>query len=352
MVRPLALIALASATIAAPAAAQVQILAFTLPESNQLSDQAKAALREIRTQSPPSDIADDAVALRKFYGHFNDVQLAQMRKYFTTTDYGETIGGVHVDVVEPAKGVADRNRNRVLINLHGGGFVWGAGSGALVEAVPIAATMGVKVVAVDYRMAPEYHYPAASEDVAAVYRELLKHYRPENIGIYGCSAGGILTAEATAWIRQKGLPRPGAIGTFCGTGAPFTGDSTYLGAVTMGDPPPSTPPPGGGLTQRYLAGVPLTDSAAWPMLSETELKAMPPTLLLAGGRDFTASSLTLAHRKLTLAGATSELQIFDGLSHAFFVWADIPELHEAYRIIANFFDSHLGTAPTNADAGK
>jgi acetyl esterase/lipase len=260
-------------------------------------------------------------------------------------------GNVPVRFYVPA-GVAGESAQPCLVYFHGGGWVLGDLESHDGVCRHLANASGCRVLSVDYRMAPEYHYPAASEDVAAVYRELLKHYRPENIGIYGCSAGGILTAEATAWIRQKGLPRPGAIGTFCGTGAPFTGDSTYLGAVTMGDPPPSTPPPGGGLTQRYLAGVPLTDSAAWPMLSETELKAMPPTLLLAGGRDFTASSLTLAHRKLTLAGTTSELQIFDGLSHAFFVWAHIPESHEAYRIIANFFDSHLGTAPTNADAGK
>jgi epsilon-lactone hydrolase len=51
--------------------------------------------------------------------------------------------------------------------------------------------------------------------VAAVYRALLEHYEPREIGIYGTSAGGILTAEAIAWFEDHGLPLPGAIGTFC-----------------------------------------------------------------------------------------------------------------------------------------
>ena len=74
----------------------------------------------------------------------------------------------------------------------------------------------------------------------------------------------------------------------------------------------------------------------------TETKLFPPTLLLAGGRDFAASALTLAHRRLTRAGVASELFLFDGLPHAFFVWPDMPESAEAYRIVAVFFDRHLG----------
>ncbi|WP_260583064.1 alpha/beta hydrolase [Sphingopyxis sp. PET50] len=84
------------------------------------------------------------------------------------------------------------------------------------------------------------------------------------------------------------------------------------------------------------------DGAAYPLTSEAETKAMPPTLLLAGGRDFAVSALTLAHRRLAAAGVDSELYLFDGLPHAFFVWPDMPESMEAYRLISSFFDRHLG----------
>src|SRR4029077_6581875 len=75
-----------------------------------------------------------------------------------------------------------------------------------------------KVVTVDYRQGPEHVYPAASEDVAAVYKDLLKTYRTENIGSYGCSAGGVLTGQVAAWLLDKGLPSPGVLGIF-GAGA-------------------------------------------------------------------------------------------------------------------------------------
>src|ERR1700745_3601411 len=53
--------------------------------------------------------------------------------------------------------------------------------------------------------------------------------KADDVGIYGCSAGGILTAEAVAWFQKEQLPPPGAIGTFCGSASGFGGDSVYLG---------------------------------------------------------------------------------------------------------------------------
>lgn len=336
-------LALLSLAIAVPAGAQtVHVPAFTLPPSSQLSAEAKQVLARMKAETAPKDIAGDIARQRAFYQAWNDRRLAEMRRHFATRERHETIRGVTVDVVEPKEGVAPANVERVLINVHGGAFMWGSGSGALVEAIPIAATMKARVVTVDYRLTPENRYPAASEDVATVYRALLKTHRPENIGIYGCSAGGVIAAQTAAWIRRQGLPRPGAIGTFCGTGAGFSGDSPYLaGPITDGEVqaaqvlPVTLPTP-------YMAGIPADDAAAYPLNSAEETRAMPPTLLLAGGRDFAVSALTLAHRRLTAAGVESDLQIFDGLPHAFFMWPDMPESMEAYRLIAGFFDRHLG----------
>lgn len=331
--------------MAASAIAQTSVPAFTLPDSNQLSPEARAVFARVKTESPPAEILTDVAALRVYYGKGNDAQLVAMRKHFQTVERRETMNGVPVDVVEPIGGIAAGNAHRVLINVHGGAFMWGSGSGALVEAIPIAATMGIKVVAVDYRLAPEHRYPAASEDVTAVYRALLQTYRPENIGIFGCSAGGVITAQAIPWIRRQKLPRPGAIGTFCGTGAPISGDSAYLAGPLLGTTAAVVPVLPDVLDFIYMQGVPAADGAAYPMMSDEEVRQMPPTLLLAGGRDFAVSMLTLAHRRLTAAGVESDLQIFDGLTHAFFVWPDMPESAEAYRLIASFFDRHLGRHP-------
>jgi acetyl esterase/lipase len=266
----------------------------------------------------------------------------EMRAHFRTKERRETMNGVAVDVVVPSDGVSDRNSDRVLINVHGGAFQWGSGSGALVEAIPISATMRIKVVTVDYRLAPENRYPAASQDVAAVYSALLEHYRPENIGLYGCSAGGIISAQTVARLQKEGLPRPGALGTFCGTGAAYQGDSAYLseplahGKAMHEGPLPTT------LVTPYLRDVSADDPVAYPLAHDDVMAGFPPVLQLAGSRDFAASILTWQHRRLTALGVPSELQIFDGLGHAFFVWPDMPESLEAYRLISSFFDRHLG----------
>ncbi len=313
------------------------VAAFVLPPSDQLSDEAKSVLLRMKAATAP-DLGGDLTRQRAFYQTWNDDRLAEMRRHFETFEEREILGGVPVDVVTPKRGPRSGNKERVLINIHGGAFMWGAGSGALVEAIPVAATMGITVIAVDYRLAPEHRYPAASEDVGAVYHELLKRYRPENIGIYGCSAGGIITAQTVAWLRANGMPRPGAIGTFCGTGAPYSGDSPEISSAVTGSPSPRAKI----LPTVYMQGVPATDALAYPLLSDDETREMPPTLLLAGGRDFAVSALTLAHRKLAAAGVASDLYLFDGLPHAFFMWPDMPESMEAFRIIATFFDLHLG----------
>jgi acetyl esterase/lipase len=314
---------------------------MTLPPSNLLSAEAKRVIMRQQAIHPP-DFGPDIAAARKFWGRYNDDRLAEMRRHFRTTETRETIAGVTVDRVRPAAGIAPRNAQRVLINVHGGAFMWGSGSGALVEAIPIAATMGVEVVTVDYRLAPEHHFPAASQDVAAVYAALLKRHLPENIGIYGCSAGAIITAQTVAWLQHEKLPRPGAVGTFCGTGAAYAGDSAYLSNPLVDGKPIRRGALPDTLPSAYLTGVPASDPLAYPLGSDKVMAAFPPTLHLAGSRDFAASILTAQHRRLTALGVQSELQLFDGLGHAFFVWPDMPESIEAYRLVAAFFDRHLG----------
>lgn len=321
----------------------VAVPAMALPPSSLLSPEARRVMERQQAIRPP-DFGGDIAAARAFWGRYNDDRLREMRRHFHTSERHETMGGVPVDVVTPARGIAERQRSRVLINVHGGAFMWGSGAGALVEAIPIADTMGVTVVTVDYRLAPEHRYPAASQDVAAVYADLLKRYRPENIGIYGCSAGGIITAQTVAWMRPRGLPRPGAIGTFCGTGGAYAGDSAYLSDPLTSGKPMRTGALPATLPTTYMEGVRADDAAAYPLAADDALAAFPPVLQIAGSRDFAASVLTWQHRRLTALGIPSELQLFDGLGHAFFVWPDMPESIEAYRIIASFFDRRLGTA--------
>lgn len=344
------LLAMTGATAAQETSAIKRAEAATLPlpaTPLPYSDVASAAARErfialqaeARTghQPDPTDLADQ----RRFYQRYNDDRLAEVRRAYAADVRETTLAGVPVQVVTP-RGQREAKGGRVLINLHGGAFMWGAGSGALVEAIPVAVVSGIPVVAVDYRLAPEHPYPAAVDDVEAVYRHLLKEHRAEDIGLYGCSAGGMLAAQAVARILAKGLPSPGAVATLCGTGLPFSGDTLTLGQIATGAAPMKQ-----GDLQRlpYLRTARLDDPVAFPGNDPALLARFPPTLLMAGSRDFAVSSLTTMHRRLLGAGATADLVVFDGLWHAFFVFPDLPESKEAYGLIARFFDRHLSHAP-------
>ncbi len=158
--------------------------------------------------------------------------------YSVSVESGE-MGGVYIETIEPRSGVPDHLNDKVLINLHGGGFTMGARTNGRLESIPLSSIGGFRIIAVDYRQGPEHRFPAASEDVEKVYRELLKKYAPENIGIFGCSAGGILVAQSLARFQHEGLPRPGAAGIFCaGGGLVSGGDSSYLAPASNGRPIP------------------------------------------------------------------------------------------------------------------
>jgi acetyl esterase/lipase len=263
-----------------------------------------------------------------------------MRKRYAVVVKSEMIGGVVTDVVTPVQGISPENQTRVLINLHGGAFMWGAHSGGLVESIPIAVVGKIKVITIDYREAPEYHFPAASEDVAAVYGALLKTYKPSHIGIYGCSAGGILTAESVAAFRAKGLPNPGAIGTFCGSVVDVKGDSSFIAPVLGGLP--FTDKPLSAFDLPYFKDVDPNDPLAFPGVSNTVLAHFPPTLLITGSRDFAMSSVVRSHALLTQAHVEAELHVYDGMWHAFLIFPELPESIATYAVIVQFFDRHLG----------
>jgi len=273
--------------------------------------------------------------------------IRKLRAVFPVTIQSERMGGVSTDVIEPAGGVAARNRRRVLLEFHGGGFEVGAGLGGQVASIPIASLGRIRVISVDYREAPEYKFPAASEDVAAIYRELLKKYPAKNIGLYGCSAGGWLTAESVAWFQTHGLPKPGAIGIF-GAGAlvPEVGDSNYFGSMLLGDLPSEEDAK--KFTPYFdVPELNIKDPLVSPVYSPSVLAAFPPALLISGTRDFGLSAAVYTHSQLVKQGIEADLHVWEGAMHCSFGELGVidpsePETQEAWDVIVKFFDKHLG----------
>ncbi len=252
---------------------------------------------------------------------------------------GKTIAGVPVRMVTPLE-MPRQNRDRVLINVHGGGFT--VDSGSLTETIPIANLTQTKVVAVLYRLAPEYPFPAAVDDAVAVYKELLKTYKPQNIGLYGTSAGAVLTPQIAVKLRQLGLPLPGALGVFSGNGD-FSrrGDSGAMyGLGGLSGPLYAK------LDPKVFSPYQVHADPKNPVLSPlyADLKGFPPTLFLSSERDMLLSGTINLHRAFLRAGVDARLIVFDGLPHAFWNDARLPESKEADRDMASFFEKELHLA--------
>ena len=247
-----------------------------------------------------------------------------------------TIGGVPVHVVTPDNMPAT-NRDKVLINLHGGGF--NGDSGSYSESIPIASYTGIKVVAVLYRLAPENPFPAGVDDAIAVYKELLKTHKPDHVVIYGTSAGATLTAEVAVKLKQLGLPMPAALGIFS-TVSDFSdmGDSYAMYNLT-GLAGHIAPPSRGPHDPYYIGSTETKDPVLSPIYAD--LHGMAPALFITSGRDALLSSTTNLHRAYLRAGVDARLVVFDGLPHAFWYHPEMPESIEANHIMAKFFVEHL-----------
>ena len=314
----------------------VEAPARSVPPSSFLSEAGKRYMAEHLHAMQDPDLLKSDGGVPRFMKHYVERDKAM----FALDRKDIQIAGVHVYDYAPKAGVAVGNRRRVLINLHGGGFSGCWPGCAELESMPVAALMGIRVVSIDYREGPKYKFPAASEDVAKVYQQLLKTYPSKNIGIYGCSAGCMLTAMSLAWFQTHGLPTPGADGIYCASAGSFGGDALFI-AYPLGEARiPSAAPSQSRLG--YFSEVDMNDPLVSPTASPAILAKFPPTLLVTATRDFAMSGALNTDVRLTKAGVDSELHVWDGLFHGFFYDADVPESKEVFNIMIRFFDRHLG----------
>jgi acetyl esterase/lipase len=247
-----------------------------------------------------------------------------------------TIAGVPVRDVTPLDDVP-LHADRVILNLHGGGF--NSDSGSLTETIPIAHITHTRVVAVLYRLAPEHPFPAAVDDAIAVYRDLLKSYEPAHVALYGTSAGAILTAEVAVRLKRLGMPLPAALGIFSGLGDfSQNGDSEAMyslrglsGALPLPGTRPHSP--------EYVGATDPKDPLLSPIYAD--LHGLPPTLFITSGRDMLLSGTTILQRAFLRSGVDARLVVFEGLPHAFWNDVELPESREAYGLMSDFFAQFL-----------
>lgn len=312
-------LAAVSLFVATPAMAQL----VTAPWSEELSDEARAALAANDARPPePGSIEGRRARAEAIQQEIGQPRLRRYGVQMAETE----IAGVAVRIFTP-KGI--RADGPVLLNLHGGGFL--VDSGSITENAAVAALTRYRVVAVRYRLAPEHIFPAAVDDALAVYRALLAERPARRIGLYGTSAGAILAAQLVARLRAEKLPQPAALGFFSGSAdLMLTGDSMAL----FLDP---------GSVKSLVALYAGKRDPADPLMSpgRGRLAGWPPTLCLTSGRDFLLSATADFCRALDAAGGPSNLILFDGLPHAFWSYIDAPETDAAFAAMARFFRGRM-----------
>jgi acetyl esterase/lipase len=226
------------------------------------------------------------------------------------------VAGVPVHVQAPREAAA--RSGPVVLDLHGGALVYGAGEVCRASAATTAVTTGLVTWGADYRMPPAHPYPAALDDVVAVYRALLTERSPGEIVVAGGSAGGNLAAALLLRARDEGLPMPAALvlltpevdltesGDSFVTNAPH---DLALGSLRE-------------VNALYADGADLAHPYLSPLFGD--LTGFPPTFLQAGTRDLFLSNAVRMHRRLRAAGVAAELHVFEGMPHGGF-GGDAPE---------------------------
>jgi len=221
-----------------------------------------------------------------------------------------------------------------VLFLHGGAYSVGSFRNYGHFTWRLGKAARARVLALDYRMAPEHPYPAALNDALAAYRWLLDQgARPDRILLAGDSAGGGLTLALLLKLRDEGVPLPaGAVALSPWTDLATTGASLHTKADTDPMLVASEIPHHAAM---YLGGADPRDPYASPLYGDP--RGLPPTLIQAGGDEVLLDDGVRMAEKMQAAGCDVELQVWPRMPHVFQLLATVmPEAQAAVAEIARF----------------
>lgn len=284
---------------------------------------------------------DDAKGWRRTHASFeelfaprNDKVVARYEPLIEQRDFG----GVACLDIKPKDWQED---SRVLVYAHGGGFAIFSARSTLTAAVPAAADTGLRVVSVDYTVAPHAKWPQVTDQVIAVIEALVAGGHPlEQIAIFGDSAGGSIAAGSVLKMRDEQRGMPAAV-VMWSPWSDVTGAGDSYSTLQNADPILYWPHNIEYCAAAYAA----TEDQRHPYVSPVYgdyTEGFPPTLIQLGTKEIFLSDAVRHYRALDDAGVSVTLDPYEGMWHVFQAFSPaIPESNAARRKMAAFLAEHL-----------
>ena len=237
---------------------------------------------------------------------------------------------------------SDAVQNRVILYLHGGGYVSGSIDTHLMLCIPMAQTLKMNMLLPEYRLAPEQPFPAALEDALAAYRWLLAHGTwPADIVISGDSAGGGLSVATALALRDGVESIPAAVVCL----SPWA-DLTHRGQSHLTKAEAEAVLKTEVLKEWaacYIDESNLTNPLVSPVYAD--FHGFPPLLILVGSEKILLDDARLLAEKAKADGVDVTLKIWDGMWH---VWPAlgnlIPETRQAFEEMGQFLNGFIARA--------
>lgn len=272
--------------------------------------------------------SDFITCFRNFMDESLNQSLKDLKQDYSLNEVD--IKGIKAAWIESLNSIKNKG---VIIYLHGGCYIYGNINNYCTIPVQISNTTGLKVLSVNYSLAPENPFPKAIEDVQNIYEYLIEEgYTSDQIVIVGDSAGGGLALATVIKLRDLKVDLPAALGLF----------SPWVDLTLKGDTIETLKDFDNVLSKRQLEGAAkiyaekqeLTNPLISPVFAD--LKNCPPMMILAGGREILLSDSINLARRANLDNTIVNFIVWDKLDHVFAVDSTLPESKEAIEILGKF----------------
>lgn len=304
-----------------------------VPVPENLSPQAKKVWKSLPQLPLQAYDAKKLTAMRKFQAIGEKATYDKLKTQYTIED--KEVHGIKTLWSTPKE---LKHKDKVMFFIHGGGMVVNTRKTQLQLQLDVANSLGVKIVSVEYPLAPENPYPAAVNDVLKAYQGVIKEYGAENVGVFGTSAGGGLTTALLLHLKERGLPLPAASAPISPE-SDMTSSGYLFKAVGLNDP--ILPPYGTySAVKAYAKGSDPKDPLVSPVFGD--YSGITPMFLVCGSSEVLGSDAIRIAANARSKGVDVTLYVNDGMWHCpIGQGTGVPELQQPYDEMIKFFKKHL-----------